>query len=120
MSAYLFDNGPSQYAWVITRDHLADGDEDFESEVGVAGPSDAPDDLTNRLVDSEDKPVKDKPKDALSFKIYDDDGIHYYDGWYLGPDGEDMFGPLTDFGGPNAGATTIKYRDKTTGKWETL
>jgi len=58
------------------------------------------------------------------FRIYDDDGFINYSGrFYVIPGREEEvseFEPLDDFGTPNAGATTIKYRDPQTGKWESL
>jgi hypothetical protein len=54
------------------------------------------------------------------FRMYDDDVLYYSgrlvskDGW----DGEEGFGPLDNFGRPNAGAVTIKY--KAGAVWMTL
>jgi hypothetical protein len=48
--------------------------------------------------------------------MYDDDGELYYEGYSLA--GSD-FGPLWDFGMPNAGCTGIKYKGKS-GKYEWL
>lgn len=53
------------------------------------------------------------------FRLLDDDGIHYYSGYYVGPDDESLFAPLDDYGLPNAGCTTIQYRDER-GAWQTL
>jgi hypothetical protein len=84
----------AEYAWVITRDHLDD------KAVYVAGPHDAtPEQLAVAR------------KDGKPFNIYDDDGYLYYSGRYVGPDDEAMFGPLDDYGAPNAGATEIRYRE---------
>jgi len=98
------------YAWVITKDHI-DGEEE-----GVHGPfgcSLSPDE------------IKKHPKREF-FKMYDDDGVLYYDGYFVQLD-EDAdcdevsgFEPLDDFGMPNAGAVCIKYRNKKTGKMEVL
>ncbi len=91
----------SPYAWVITRDHIEGG----EAE-GVSGPSTHRYDISYIIEKGE------------AFKIYDDDGILYYEGRIVGE--YDGFEPLDDFGTPGAGATTIKYRNKTTGRFESL
>lgn len=93
------------YAWVITRDHLADmfGDPAEQREEGVSGPSAAPDDLLARV----------KAGEGHEFKMYDDDGELYYTGRLLtaGDMGaeEHCAGPLDDFGTPNAGCTRIRW-----------
>lgn len=104
--ADLFDEGPSEYAWVITEDLMArpeDGPPRTNmNAVGVAGPSDAPEDL---LADV-------KAGKGRAFRIYDDDGELYYRGRFINKSGEldeDAFGPLSDYGAPNAGATEIRY-----------
>lgn len=55
------------------------------------------------------------------FKMYDDDGIHYYSGYLLGKyEGcEQAFNPLEDYGMPNAGCTDIKYKESD-GKYHSL
>lgn len=116
----------SSYAWIITHDYICDslpidstractgqcGLKSPDCAVGVTGPHNAGN-LTEKLMPG-----------GRKFKIYDDDGIHYYTGViYLDPDtseGEDEFGPLDDFGTPNAGATEIRYKNDETGEWETL
>lgn len=55
-----------------------------------------------------------------SFRMYDDDGNLYYEGVSDDDDSSDAFDPLDDYGTPNAGCTTIKYRSSITGQWETL
>jgi hypothetical protein len=102
--------GLAPYAWVITRDHLAEDDASFDSEAGVSGPGrpPAPPELEARLA-----AVRAGGKDpgVHEFRMYDDDGELYYTGLFAGDaDSEDGFGPLDDFGRPNAGATEIKYR----------
>lgn len=108
MSIYanLFDDGPSTYAWVITADLTAtpeDGPPGTNmNAVGVAGPSDAPFDLLEAV----------KVGKGRAFRIYDDDGNLYYRGRFANASGElddDAFGPLSDYGAPNAGATEIHY-----------
>lgn len=97
----------ANYAWVIDRDHLDDGQ---DSEVGVSGPSTASNVLLVQL----------KQRGAgTKFRMRDDDGILYYEGRILidgDEDGEELFGPLEDFGMPNAGCTEIQYRNND-GEW---
>lgn len=56
---------------------------------------------------------------TVKFRLYDDDGILYYEGrmndweWENNP-----FGPLDDYGMPNSGCTELRYKKE--GKWETL
>ena len=52
---------------------------------------------------------------TLHFKMYDDDGEHYYSGYAK----EEEFYPIDDYGMPNAGATEIKYRQPN-GTYSTL
>jgi hypothetical protein len=99
------------YAWIITKDHLFDGDTTDRDEAGTTGPRDAPAGLLARLAAGEGR----------EFRIYDDDEELYYAGRILTagePGSEDDFGPLDDWGTPNAGATEIRYLAG--GKWETL
>lgn len=88
------------YAWIITQDHLADTS---ANEAGIIGPRNAADRLIERLKNGE----------GDTFKMYDDDGILYYTGRALTLDGtwdEDAcYGPLGDFGMPNAGAVLIEW-----------
>ena len=116
----------AHYAWIITEDLLADEDEPegtYLNASGVAGPSDA----TEEQIE--------KAKKGFLFRMFDDDGNVYYKGrLYIEPgnmggnpeavsypefnrpvcrwavDEEAGFGPLNDFGMPNAGATEIQYR----------
>ncbi len=99
----------ASYAWVITEDKIngLPGDS-VPSRKGTAGPHDAPDNLLSSA----------QAGDGRKFRMLDDDGEVYYLGVYAGPDDEDMFGPLWDFGAPDAGATEIQYRED--GKWVTL
>ena len=94
-------NGPANYAWVITKDHLAQSGD--QSDVGTMGPHDAPTELVERLNAGE----------GATFRMYDDDQILYYTGRALSVDDEwderACFGPLDDFGMPNAGAVWIKW-----------
>ena len=102
-------------AWIIDTDHLFDASDGSEDDAGQTGPSDAPDDLIDRLR------LKSKP--GQTFRLYDDDGELYYTGRVLfsGTDDKgqpvtietadeaDAFGPLDDFGRPNAGAVDLRY-----------
>lgn len=94
------------YAWIIDTDHLYDPNDDvFVNEAGTIGPRIATNADTNRLAAGE----------GWHFKIYDDDGILYYTGRLVvsgnttRDDETAMFGPLVDFGQPNAGAVDIRW-----------
>lgn len=93
----------SNYHWVITKDHLGLGD------VGVFGPSGAKLDA---------QAIQAHPE-ASEFRMRDDDGETYYEGFYVGPRDESLFAPLDDFGCPNAGCTEIQFRTES-GQWEGL
>lgn len=97
----------ASYAWLITKDHM-DGDD--STDVGRAGPSSADPALIDKLRSS--------PKTAgEAFRLYDDDGGLDYSGRVIMADGtlareadeRAAFGPLRDFGTPNAGSTEIRY-----------
>lgn len=103
------------YAWAITKDHIANPNAEegtYENAKGLIGP---------RGVELSYEEIASHP-DREFFKIYDDDGELYYDGYFVenGDEEADGFEPLEDFGMPNAGATHIKYRNKQTGKMEWL
>ena len=96
------------YGWLITKDHLCEGPNDRNDE-GTMGPNTCP--FTMGEVQRKGQP----------FKMYDDDGELYYEGRCIHDgDEESVFSPLNNFGMPNAGCTSIKYRDPKTGKWETM
>jgi len=132
-SLFAPDPDSQPYAWRISRDHLADGPDDPYNGAGTVGPSDAPDDLCALL----EHPITNQDK-VMAFRILDDDGELYYSGHlaaYNEPSSDDprglvtnpyklderaAFGPLTDYGTPNAGATEIQYRNPTSGEWETM
>lgn len=98
------------YGWLITKDHLYDPSLDcMTDEAGTMGP---------RNIDPEQKRSLLRGR-GRAFRIYDDDHELYYSGRYLGPD-EYMFGPLEDFGTPNAGATEIAYWDKSERRFKLL
>lgn len=100
----------AKYGWIIDKDHLAEPDAESghwdTNAAGVMGPRDAPDWILEQLREGRGR----------LFRIYDDDGELYYSGRILvdQPPGwdlqEECFGPLWDFGAPNAGATEIHYR----------
>jgi hypothetical protein len=103
------------YAWVITQDLDNPYDEDpdqlgLPSRVGVAGPSAAADEDILRALNN-----------GAFFRLLDDDGNSYYIGrcWSSdGPDSDDMFGPLDDYGRADVGAIEIQYRDNRA--WKSL
>lgn len=106
----------SDYAWVVDKDYISDetpvddwGKLSAAVAVDVCGPSDATDAQIERA-----------RSEGKAFRMYDDDGILYYSGrcWTAEPDSEELFGPLDDYGMPNAGAVVIKYREGN--RWVTL
>jgi len=115
------------YAWRISRDVLFGKDDpDFPreewSDAGVEGPSNASDALLAILR----HPVVNADR-VHEFRMLDDDRIVYYYGHITTVAGEspwDMdedaaFGPLVDFGTPNAGAVILQYKNAE-GEWETI
>lgn len=83
--------------WVITTDNISDGD-----DVGICGPKDG-------FIVGAPMPHK--------FRLKDDDGEVYYYGRCAC---DSSFSPLDDFGQPNAGATSIEYRNPKTKRYEVL
>jgi hypothetical protein len=81
-------------SWVVTVDRIGDGE-----AIGVHGPSDT------ELSGSE---VRRHP-DRKRFRMLDDDGEVYYQGFLVGGDG---FEPLDDYGRPNAGCTEIQFWER--------
>jgi len=90
------------YAWLITHDYVSN-----EEDRGTIGPRGCP--LTSEEITAT----------GIPFRMLDDDGEVYYHGLYKGPDDETLFAPLDDFGMPNAGCTSIQYRNAA-GAWEGL
>lgn len=110
----------ARYGWIIDRVNTLElGDE--SDEQGTMGPSNIPDTLAAALLRGE----------GHMFRMLDDDGIWYYRGRIVftsddGPprlssrgyvnggltddEGELEFGPLEDFGEPNAGCVHLQYR----------
>lgn len=88
------------YCWTITKDHIADETAKQgtnSNAVGVIGPRGAT--MTHDEI----------VKQGVKFKMYDDDGELYYEGYLVGGNGLE---PLDDFGTPNAGAVRIKINGK--------
>jgi hypothetical protein len=114
----------ADYAWIIDHDYLEDADSKYDAR-GVTGPSDAPDALLE-LLGAPRGPRNHLgvvAANVLRFRILDDDGELYYTGRqaFIDPDTADEdaeFGPLNDFGMPNAGATELQQW--VDGKWQTL
>ena len=88
--------------WTITEDHIEDG-----RSVGTRGP---------RSVTLSTEEIIEQ---GFPFKLYDDDGNLYYEGYSTTKDDESAFGPLWNFGMPNAGCSYIQYKGKS-GNYETL
>lgn len=93
---------PSEYAWRIDKDHLADGENDPHTCAGVTGPRDAGEFGTY--------------PNHNQFRMYDDDGELYVTGtlfWQgTGPEEPSenaLYGPLRDYGGPALGCVRIDY-----------
>ncbi len=80
--------------WTITQDLT----NDEIKEVEIVGPR-------NCLYSS--KQIQNSPL-AKEFRLLDDDGNVYYRGFVVG----DEFGPLNDFGMPNAGCTSVEILDR--------
>lgn len=117
----------STYGWLITHDSIADDEDKRDNPApsnlnapGVIGPRDiGPDHIVTLEAVARAGFKNYKGESVQKFKMYDDDGILYYTGLFIGDEAE-MFGPLDDFGGPNAGATEIRYLNRETGEYETL
>lgn len=118
----------SSYAWIITKVNTKDLGADSANEMGVYGPGHATDEQIRMLIEGQ----------GFKFRLLDDDGIWYYHGHIIFTDPTDSpltpiagisehwknpyvvsgltgdesadFGPLYDFGTPNAGCTDIQYR----------
>jgi len=93
----------ARYAWLITEDRISDGD-----AKDVMGPSTAHPDL----VEAVQRPGEHR----IRFRMYDDDGGYYYGGYLTYDPNDDSdeppYGPLRDFGLPDAGAVRITYPDR--------
>jgi len=106
---------PSSYGWIIDHDVVSPKDE--ENEAGVMGPHNISDAMTAEL----------KAGEGKLWVIKDDDDIVYYIGRVILPPDDDEpwdetpeFGPLWDYGTPNAGATSIHYWNEETQQLDEL
>lgn len=87
------------YAWKITKDHIAEGDD--HPAVDITGPYRATEDDLARL---------DDPSQRHKFRLYDDDGMLHFEGFGVGTEDEEgCYGPLGDFGTPYSGCTYIRW-----------
>tara|TARA_R110000824_G_scaffold213240_2_gene399530 strand:+ start:320 stop:601 length:282 start_codon:yes stop_codon:yes gene_type:complete len=84
--------------------------DDGKEMVNIYGPSSISDKDLAALKDGKGYP----------FKMYCDDGELMASGKSLDSDSEEAFGPLDDWGEPSLGCTTIAYRPKGGGPFETL
>ena len=97
------------YAWIID---WGNPKIDLQDEIRQMGPS---------TISNEQVAILAEPDNGEKFKMYDDDGMKYYEGRIIGErDYEAGFEPLDDFGMPNAGCTDIRYKNKKTGEWESI
>lgn len=102
----------ADYCWVITYVNTKAVGEECADEKGIAGPRGA--------TEEQIALAKSHTSGSVSFKMYDDDGVHYYTGriWHKGGENHCDFQPLQDFGTPNAGCTEIAYM--VNGKWQKI
>lgn len=98
-------NRSMKHGWLITKDHIADSSVQAPSNLNAPGMT-GPRDLTATLEEIQ--------AHGCPFKLYDDDGNLYYEGFVLG----EVSAPLRDFGMPNAGCTWAKVL--VDGKWMTV
>jgi len=92
----------SNYGWIIDKDNITDGEEEAPSNLnakGMMGPSDCP--FTAEEI---------KAKGERFRMSDDDDEIYYYGYCFHEGDEIGVFGPLEDFGTPNAGCAHIEYK----------
>jgi hypothetical protein len=87
------DRQLTDHGWTITKDLI-----DTNAH-GTVGPSTAT--LSHNAIRSHPKRER--------FRMLDDDGEVYYEGFAVLREEDDGFGPLDDFGAPNAGCTQIDY-----------
>ena len=94
------------FAWLITKDNLADCLDESFNRVGKCR-------VYGRKSPGVVKPLIEK--DGQRFRLLDDDGIITYEGLMLDPTNESSgFEPL-DWAMNDAGCTSIEYYDK--GRW---
>lgn len=114
----------AKYGWIVDVDHLA-ADGIGDSAVGVLGPSRVHPKIQAKL---QGQPIDPPPSEEWTalldrvqrWRCKDSDGELYYEGRYIGTDGDNAFGPLVDFCQPDAGATDIEYLDEASGEWRAL
>ncbi|WP_409238397.1 hypothetical protein [Streptomyces sp. PA5.6] len=98
------------YGWIIDIEHEPSEGRD---ETGIVGPHNIDPQVQERLRQGEGR----------TFRMYDSDQV-LYTGRIITAEGEeggdDDFGPLDDFGKPNAGCTEIHYFDAATQAWREL
>lgn len=110
------------YAWIIDRDHLAEEEMKItgrveDDEKGTTGPSNAPDEWCAWLIATEgvgNVTLGGVMLDTYRFTMCDDDKILYYTGRMITDERDSVsdeacYGPLGDFGAPNAGCIEITY-----------
>ena len=96
--------------WIMTKDHLADAERDDTGKNSGEFTGYTRED--GSFIATAECLF---PKKWHKFKMYDDDGILYYEGL----SSEEDFSPLDDFGMPNAGCTYIEYQQEDE-SWQVL
>jgi len=92
--------------WIVNKDYTEVYDGKTYSEVSITGPSGC--ELTEKEL------LK-----GHAFRMFDVDNVLYYSGFFVGDKtSEDAFMPLENYGTPNAGCTSIQYKEGR--KWKTL
>lgn len=94
--------------WIITEDKISEGE-----QIGTCGGVNISQAQFDLLRDG-------CLADYTLFRMYDDDGNHYYSGRMIEGKESDGFEPLDDFGSPNAGCTRLDYFDVEKDEWRTL
>lgn len=105
-------------AWVINTDYIADDSAPHPSNANamdMLGPGDS--EFWDSNPETPDGVIN--HPDAVDFRLSDDDGELYYEGVMVMGDGDeaDCFGPLDDFGKPNAGCASLEYYDDKRNEW---
>lgn len=96
--------------WIITKDLIPEKGPhgELKTRVGVC----SMDFTIARMKEMQRK------KKWFQFRLKDGDDNIYYEGFSDSNDDESAFGPLDDFGYPDAGCSTIEYKEH--GRWEPL
>ena len=99
-------------AFIITKDHIEKGRAE-----GTMGPRGISKENVEKLKalsgDGDDSAAMRSDRRRGHFKMYDDDGEIYYEGFWFDHTGEgDPFEPLDCYGMPNAGCTYLEMRNK--------